>query len=183
MPTTRPDAALLRDIRLLIFDFDGVMTTNHVIVLQDGTEAVMCNRSDGLGVGLLQDLVKAQGGGGGKGGGGPELMVLSMEENPVVAARCKKLKLACIQGQKDKGAALTTIAADKGVSMAQIAYVGNDLNDVPCLSRVGLPIAVADAWPEALAHAKVITTRSGGYGAVREVCDWFRLALLDPLSR
>lgn len=169
MPHATPSASELSSIRLLIFDFDGVMTTNHVIVLQDGTEAVMCNRSDGLGIGMLQDLAKQR--------EGPELLVLSMEENPVVAARCKKLKLACIQGQKDKGAALATIAADKGVAMAQIAYVGNDRNDVPCMSRVGMPIAVADAWPEALEHAKFVTTRSGGHGAVREVCDWFRAAI------
>ena len=62
----------------------------------------------------------------------------------------------------------------RGLTAAQVAYVGNDVNDLECLRWVGLPIAVADAWPEARAAARLITTRLGGFGAVREVADWIQ---------
>ena len=155
--------AALRKVRLLVFDFDGVMTDNRVLVMQDGTEGVMCNRSDGLGIGMLRDA-------------GLSMLVLSKEQNPVVTARCRKLKLECLQGIDDKAAALTRILSERGLTPAQAAYVGNDLNDVPCMNLVGLPIAVADAWPIARKAAKFFTTRPGGHGAVREVCDWFLAA-------
>jgi YrbI family 3-deoxy-D-manno-octulosonate 8-phosphate phosphatase len=161
-------AASLRAVRLLVFDFDGVMTDNRVLVMQDGTEGVMCNRSDGLGLGMLAAAP-----------GAPALLVLSKEQNPVVSARCRKLKLECLQGIDDKPAALLSVLAARGLDPSQAAYVGNDTNDVGCMKMVGLSIAVADAWPPARAVAHVLTTRAGGHGAVREVCDWFLAALAD----
>lgn len=158
-----PPASLLRRIGLVVFDFDGVMTDNRVLVMQDGIEGVLCNRSDGLGIGMLRDA-------------GVPMLVLSKEQNPVVTARCRKLKLECIQGIDDKPAALAKILAARGLTHDQVAYVGNDLNDVDCMRSVGLPIAVADAWPVAAKAAKFRTTRNGGHGAVREVCDWFLAA-------
>jgi YrbI family 3-deoxy-D-manno-octulosonate 8-phosphate phosphatase len=153
----------LRDIALLVFDFDGVWTTNQVLVMQDGTEGVLANRSDGLGIGMLRDT-------------GLDMVVLSAEVNPVVTARCNKVKIPCVQGERDKVAALRRILADKHINPARVAYVGNDVNDVPCMNIVGLPIAVADSWPTVLPHAKLITQRTGGHGAVREVCEWFLAA-------
>ena len=163
-------------IRLLVLDFDGVLTDNRVLVDQDGTEAVICDRGDGLGLERLR-------------GKGIEVIVISKEKNPVVAARCRKLGIECIQGQEEKLLALMqkarNVTADHGPRTAdrpgatkigglkpeQIAYVGNDVNDLECLRWVGLPIAVCDAMPEVLAIAKWITTKPGGHGAVREVCD------------
>ncbi len=156
----QPGAAMLNRIGLVVFDFDGVMTDNTVLVMQDGAEGVLCNRSDGLGIGMMKDA-------------GIPMMVLSKEQNPVVAARCRKLKLDCLQGIDDKIGELTRIAAERSLTLDRVAYVGNDLNDVPCMAAVGLPIAVADAWPVAKRAARFITTRRGGHGAVREVCDWF----------
>ncbi|MBS0197134.1 MAG: HAD hydrolase family protein [Planctomycetes bacterium] len=140
------------------------MTDNTVIVMQDGTEAAVCNRSDGLGIGMLADL-------------GMPMLVVSKEQNPVVGARCKKLKLECHQGIDDKLEVLLRLIGERGLEPEQVAYVGNDVNDLPCMKHVGLPIAVADAYPEVLAVAAAVTTRPGGHGAVREVCDWFRASI------
>jgi 3-deoxy-D-manno-octulosonate 8-phosphate phosphatase (KDO 8-P phosphatase) len=152
--------SVIRRIRLVVFDFDGVFTDNTVYVLEDGREAVRCWRSDGLGLAKLPGL-------------GIEAMILSTETNPVVAARAAKLKLPCIQGQADKGAALEGILADKGVAAEDAAYVGNDINDADCLRRVGLPITVADAHADVASLAAYRTTATGGRGAVREICDLF----------
>lgn len=158
-----PPRALLRRIELLVFDFDGVMTDNRVLVMEDGREGVFCNRSDGLGLGMLRDA-------------GLPMLVMSKERNPVVAARCRKLELECVQGVDDKVEELRRRCATRAVPLAHVAYVGNDVNDEACMRAVGLPIAVADAWPAARKAAKFVTARPGGYGAVREVCDWFLAA-------
>lgn len=150
----------LSGIRVLILDFDGVMTDNRVMVMEDGREGVFCNRSDGLGIGMLRKQ-------------GFPIVVISTETNPVVSARCKKLKIPCTQGHEDKLAALKTVLEERGFSLAETAYLGNDVNDLPCLRVVGLPMAVADSYPEILAVAKLVTQRPGGYGAVREVTDMF----------
>lgn len=156
----------LARVRLVVFDFDGVMTDNRVLVMQDGTEGASCDRSDGLGVGMLKAA-------------GMPMLVLSKEQNPVVGARCRKLGLECHQGIDDKLTKLRDLLASRGLSMADIAYVGNDINDLACMREAGLPIAVADAYPPVLAAARMVTFRPGGRGAVREVCD----ALLEAMRR
>jgi YrbI family 3-deoxy-D-manno-octulosonate 8-phosphate phosphatase len=145
-------------LRLIVFDFDGVFTDNAVYVNQDGVESVRCWRSDGLGLSLLRRL-------------GLEVMVLSTEDNPVVTARCRKLKLRCDQGVTDKALRLQELAKEHGLSLSQVAYVGNDINDSGCLELAGLPVVVADAHPVVVPLAKWKTRKSGGAGAVREVCD------------
>lgn len=154
----REALALFSTIQLVVFDFDGVMSNNQVLVLQDATEGALCNRSDGLGIGMLKKA-------------GIPAMVLSKEQNPVVGARCKKLDLECHQGIDDKLPHLERILEQRKVSIAHVAYVGNDLNDVACMNRVGLPIAVADAFEPALRAARFVTHANGGFGAVREVID------------
>lgn len=150
--------ALLTSIKFLVLDFDGVMTDNRVLVLQDGTEGVFCNRSDGLGIEMLRKAAFP-------------VMVLSKEQNPVVAARCRKLNLECVQGCDDKLSELKRQASARGLAPREIAYVGNDVNDVECMKWVGAPIAVADAYPEALAAARLVTSKAGGLGAVREIAE------------
>jgi len=161
-----PISNLLSSIRLLVLDFDGVLTDNRVLVTEDGKEAVLCNRSDGLGL----EMLRAKGIG---------VLVLSKEKNPVVAARCRKLGIGCIQGCDHKLAALRKMAEDRNLKPEEIGYAGNDLNDLECLRWVGLPIAVRDAAPEVLAIAKWVTTSAGGRGAVREVCDAILAAKRD----
>ena len=157
----------LRAIELLVLDFDGVMTDNRVLVHEDGTEGVWCNRADGWGIEQLKARTDI------------EVLVLSTERNPVVASRCRKLGIDFTQASADKGSALRELADGRGLEASQIAYVGNDVNDLACLQWVGLPIAVADSSPEVLEVAEIITEKNGGYGAVREVCD----LLLDALER
>ncbi len=150
--------ALIRHIRLVAFDFDGVFTDDMVYVIQDGSEAVRCFRGDGIGLQKLDRL-------------GIETVIISTEANPVVSARAAKLKIHCIQDVRDKCIALEHFAAERGIMLSEVAFVGNDINDLDVLRNVGLPIVVRNAHPDVIAHAVYRTERAGGYGAVREVCD------------
>ncbi len=150
----------MKNVVLIVFDFDGVMTDNRVLVHQSGQEGVWCHRGDGWGIARLKEA-------------GVEVLVLSTERNPVVAARCRKLGIEAVQGCDDKLAALQRLARGRNLGLGQIAYVGNDLNDLACMQWVGWPIAVADAVPEVRGLAKWVTRLSGGRGAVREVADRF----------
>ena len=150
-------------IDLLVLDFDGVLTDDRVLVDQHGHEAVFCHRGDGWGLARLREA-------------GVGILVLSAETNPVVSARCKKLKIEAVQACDDKLAALQQIARTRGIAPGRIAYVGNDVNDLACLAWVGTPIAVADAAPDVRAACRHVTTRPGGHGAVREVCNWILTA-------
>jgi YrbI family 3-deoxy-D-manno-octulosonate 8-phosphate phosphatase len=150
--------SLFRAVKLVVFDFDGVFTDNTVYVSQDGVETVRCWRSDGLGLAKLKQA-------------GIATVVVSTETNPVVAARSKKLAMRCIQGCDDKLAAVRALADEHGVTLDDVAFVGNDINDLGCLQAVGLPIVVQDAHPDVVGAAAYRTTAPGGRGAVREVCD------------
>lgn len=150
--------ALLRSVRLLVLDFDGVMTDNRVLVMEDGREAVLCSRGDGMGLEMLRKA-------------GLPVMVISKEVNPVVGARCRKLKLRCEQGIEDKLGVLTSVVDELELSLSQVAYIGNDVNDLACMTAVGVPISPADGHPDALRAARIVTDLPGGMGAVREICD------------
>ena len=149
---------LAKNVRFIVFDFDGVFTDNRVFINEKGEESVTCNRSDGLGLGRLKQS-------------GLELLILSAEPNPVVARRAEKLKIRCIYNCKDKLKALLREVKRKGLSLKQVAYMGNDINDAVCLQAVGLPVVVADAHKDVLRHALYKTRLKGGRGAVREFCD------------
>lgn len=145
-------------VAALVFDFDGVFTDNKVITFQDGGEAAVSDRSDGWGIARLRKT-------------GLPLLVLSTETNPVVQARCDKLRILCLQGLEDKGGALQRWLDERGLPASQVVYVGNDANDLGCMALVGCPVAVADAYPEALERAVLVLKHPGGNGAVREICD------------
>lgn len=168
MELSAHDHALIKQIRLLVFDFDGVFTDNSVYVSENGTESVRCSRGDGLGLSRLRAMERM------------ELLVLSTEQNPVVTARCRKLKLLCIQGVADKAVRLGELAAERNLPLGNVAYVGNDINDAGCLKLAGLPIVVSDAHPEVRGMGRLRTTLPGGHGAVREICDTFCATLLAP---
>ena len=148
----------LRVIKLVVLDFDGVLTDNRVLVMEDGSEGVVCNRSDGIGIQAAREL-------------GIKFLVLSKEKNPVVQTRCSKLQLSCISGCDDKKSILSQHVVSVGCELNEVAYMGNDVNDIECLDMVGFPVAPADAWPEILEHVRFVTERPGGAGAVREFCD------------
>lgn len=148
----------IRSIRLVAFDFDGVFTDNTVYVNQDGSEAVRCFRGDGIGLRKLERL-------------GIGSVIISTETNSVVSARSRKLRIRCVQGCEDKLVALEAVMKEMSISFEQVAFVGNDVNDLTCLTCVSLPIVVRDAHPEVIPRALYQTKAQGGYGAVREVCD------------
>ncbi len=151
-------SSLPEKISALILDFDGVFTDNKVFVFQDGREAVVCDRSDGWGLGQLTQK-------------GLPVWILSTEPNPVVQARADKLGLPYRQGLQDKGQALGVLLNELNVDPMQVVYVGNDVNDLPCLHMVGCAVAVADAHPLVKAQAHLILARNGGDGALREICE------------
>ena len=148
----------LTEIKALIFDFDGVFTDNTVYVFEDGREAVVCSRADGLGLDKLRAARLP-------------MMVISTERNPVVAARCKKVKLPFLQGVADKLPALEQWLCEKGIALEHTAYLGNDVNDLACMRAVGWPVAVADAYPEIKEIARLVLAKPGGKGAIRELAD------------
>jgi N-acylneuraminate cytidylyltransferase len=142
----------------VVFDFDGVFTDNGVWLDEDGREAVVCRRDDGMGIQQLKRI-------------GVPILVLSTERNPVVSARARKLGIECIQGCDDKEAALLKWLVERNLAPDRVVYVGNDVNDLDCLRAVGCGVAVADAYPEAQRAARIVLSRAGGRGAVRELCD------------
>ena len=145
-------------VQLIAFDFDGVFTDNSVYVSQEGTESVRCWRSDGLGLTRLRSV-------------GVQSFIISTEANPVVTARANKLKMPCKQGIEDKAATILETCRELGVSPEQTMFVGNDINDIPAFKSVGIPVAVADAYPEVSPLVLYCTEKPGGFGAVREICD------------
>lgn len=146
------------NIKLIVFDFDGVFTNNLVYINEDGKESVVCNRSDGIGLSMLRKI-------------GIEMIILSTEKNPVVKQRANKLLLECHHGVENKLEYLKTISRDKKIPFQCIAYLGNDINDLECLKAVGLAVVVADAYSEVKQVAKIILSKKGGDGAVREFCE------------
>jgi 3-deoxy-D-manno-octulosonate 8-phosphate phosphatase (KDO 8-P phosphatase) len=145
-------------VRLLGIDFDGVMTDNSVYVFEDGREAVRCSRLEGYG---LRRLIAA----------GAEPVIVSTEANGVVTARARKLNIACKQNVPDKVAAMDALLRERGLDWREAAFIGNDVNDLDVLKRVGLPVVVADAHACVCLDGVFRTARRGGDGAVRELCD------------
>lgn len=144
--------------RLLALDFDGVLTDNTVWIDEVGSEMVRCDRSDGLGLRMVLEA-------------GIGVTVLSSEPSPVVPARCSKLGVECRHGLSDKRAELERIMRENRLRPDEVVYVGNDVNDLGCMRLAGTAVAVRDAHPQALQIADLVLERSGGHGAVRELCD------------
>ncbi|MEW6055125.1 MAG: HAD hydrolase family protein [Bdellovibrionota bacterium] len=145
--------------RLIVYDFDGVLTDNRVWVTEDGRESVACNRSDGWWMGQIRKL-------------GIEQIILSTEKNPVVSARARKLNIEAIQGQEDKKAALVALLEKKSLTPSDVCYIGNDMNDAGCMQIVGFSMCPNDSHPEILKLAKKTIPAAGGSGIVRHVYDW-----------
>lgn len=142
----------------IVLDFDGVLTDDRVWTDVEGRESVACSRGDGLGIERLRRA-------------GVPMLVLSKEQNPVVAARCAKLRLECRQGIDDKLPALRAWARENEFDLSSLVYVGNDVNDLACLQAVGCGAVPHDAHPDARAVAHLILDAPGGRGAVRALAD------------
>ena len=148
----------VKNLDLVVYDFDGVMTDNRVFVMEDGREAVRANRADGLGV----DMLRAA---------GLRQFMISTETNEVVAARARKLGLEMVHGCADKATALSDYCRDHRIELTRVVYVGNDTNDLEAMSLAGLRVAPADAHPAIIATADLITRARGGEGVIRELAD------------
>lgn len=146
-------------VQAVVLDFDGTQTDDRVWITADGTEQVAVHRGDGMGIAALRDA-------------GLPILFLSTEVNSVVTARAAKLRVECVHATQDKVSELRAWCGRIGVDLAQVAYVGNDLNDLGCLQVVGWPVAVANAHPAVKQAAAWTTTAAGGHGAVREVAAW-----------
>ena len=145
-------------VKLIVYDFDGVMTDNRVLTDQDGRESVRANRGDGMGVNMIRKL-------------GIPQVILSTEVNPVVKARADKIGLEAVHGIRDKGSALLNLAEKHGISVSEILYVGNDVNDADAMGLAGFKVAPSDGHPAVLALADYVTRAKGGNGVVRELAD------------
>ncbi len=149
------------NVKLLVSDFDGVMTDGYVYLDENGRESVKCSRKDGLGVELLKNA-------------GVEVMVLSKENNSVVKARCRKLKIKCRQGISSgagKVGILKEILKAKNLDNKSSCYIGDDINDVAAIKYAAVGVAVADSHPLVKKAADYITKARGGHHAVRELAE------------
>ena len=148
----------IKNIKLIIFDFDGVFTDNRVMTSQEGIETISCWRSDGIGLNRIMKL-------------GVKAVIVSTESNPVVSVRSAKLGIPCIQSVEDKALAVREVLSKYNVKKENTMFVGNDINDIPAFLEVEFPIGVADSYPEIYPYLVHKTTKNGGFGAVREICD------------
>lgn len=149
----------LKHIKLLLLDVDGVMTDGRIIWDANGTEIKFFNVKDGHGIKLVQRA-------------GIQVGIITGRTSAVVDLRAKELGIEILyQGSLRKQESYDDIKQRTGLSDHQIAYMGDDVIDVPVMRRVGFSAAPADALPEVLKVADYIAQAKGGWGAVRELCD------------
>ena len=149
----------LKGVRLFATDVDGVLTDGGMYYSESGDELKKFNTRDGMGIKLLQraGLITA---------------LITMEETKLVMRRAEKLAIPEVhQGAREKLAVLRALAARHGLTLEEMAYIGDDVNDLEALKAVGFSAAPADAMPSVLKVVNYVCRKSGGEGAVREVVD------------
>ncbi len=157
--TSLPDDSTLASIRLVAFDVDGVFTDGRFYLSNDGVESKAFNTQDGYGVRCLLDA-------------GVEIAVISGRRSAAVQQRMDELGVRhVIQGCADKITAFDALTKELGVTDAECIYVGDDVPDLPLLAKAGISVAVANAVAEVRELSDYTTHSSGGFGAVREICD------------
>ena len=146
----------LKKTKLLALDVDGVLTDGSIYISPAGEVFKGFNAKDGMGISCaLRSNLK--------------IAVITGRQSPIVERRCEELGIKLLmQGVKDKRMALEQMAKELGLTPNEIAYMGDDLNDIPAFAAAGLNIAPADASIEVLAVADIVTKANGGHGAVRE---------------
>jgi 3-deoxy-D-manno-octulosonate 8-phosphate phosphatase (KDO 8-P phosphatase) len=148
------------NIRLLALDVDGVLSDGRVIYASDGSELKAFNIKDGLGIKLLQRA-------------GITVAIITGRRSAVVGRRATELGITeLIEGREDKLAALRELCERLGLTLAECAYMGDDLPDLGAIRAAGLGLTVADAVAEVRTAANWCSAASGGAGAVREACEW-----------
>jgi len=150
----------IKNLKLMIFDVDGVFTNGEITFSDDGTEYKTFHVHDGLGI---KTLIRQ----------GIEVAIISSRETNIVNKRFGELGVKHIyQGYHDKGPAYLTVLDQLSLEDHQVGYVGDDLPDLPLIRMAGCGIAVANASPPLHEHADWVSTKRGGEGAVREICDF-----------
>ena len=151
---------LAKKIKAVIFDVDGVLTDGSLTFDEDGKEYKTFNAKDGQGIVMLTKT-------------GFVTAIITARQNGTVRHRFNNLGMTkLVEGCKNKIAALKELMQEFNLEYEEIAYMGDDLPDICVLKKVGLPCAPADAVSEVLNHAKFISSKNGGRGAVREICDF-----------
>ena len=152
--------ARLAQVKLLALDVDGVLTDGGLYYSDSGEEMKRFHVKDGQGLKSLRDI-------------GIEVAIISGSASRSTLHRARTLGiLHTFVGTEDKLSTLKMLCQQLGLSLAQVAYVGDDVNDLPVMRAVGCPLTVADAMPENRACALYVTKLGGGQGAVREICDY-----------
>jgi len=148
-----------RDIKLLLLDVDGVLTDGNLLYTSVDQESKSFNTLDGFGIRLMHEA-------------GIDVGVITARESAVVLRRATELKMRFIhQGTVNKNNALAQIISESGLTLPEIAYMGDDWLDLVILQQVGLAVAPANGVPEVREVAHYVTRQRGGQGAVRECCN------------
>lgn len=148
----------LSDCHVLFMDFDGVHTNDKMLLREDGVEHVTVSRADGMGISILKEK-------------GINPIILTREENSVVSQRAKKLNIEINFGVKNKLEFLKDWAIKNNYKSENIAYVGNDINDLDCMNWVGMPFSPSDAHPDIMSSGCRVLSTKGGSGVIRELAD------------
>tara|TARA_B100000965_G_C19581722_1_gene753873 strand:+ start:1808 stop:2302 length:495 start_codon:yes stop_codon:yes gene_type:complete len=150
-----------KNIKVLFLDFDGVLTDNKVIVNEKGIESVRCSRSDSL----YSDMIKNK--------FSLKLIVISSEKNRVVEVRCQKMKLPFIHGVSDKLKSINKFLIKNNLNFQNLAYIGNDLNDLEVMKKCNFKICPYDSVPEIKKISNLVLKTKGGDGVLKEVFNEF----------
>jgi len=158
-------------IKLICLDFDGVLTDNTVIHGQDGKESIIRSRADSMAIDFLSDAGLYDKKNYESNSHKIDIIIISRETNPIVSSVGKKIKIKCSQSQYKKLEAFQEEVEKRKLNYSQVLFMGNDLNDIECIKKAGIGVAVADSHPKVLKTADYITKHKGGKGAFREICE------------
>tara|TARA_B100000427_G_scaffold327197_1_gene337412 strand:+ start:1667 stop:2830 length:1164 start_codon:yes stop_codon:yes gene_type:complete len=151
------DRINIKNVELIVSDFDGVFTDNYVNTIDDGTESVITSKADSLAISNFRKKHPIP------------FIVLTSEQNISVKKRCEKLQLPCHQIQDDKQKYLSKYLYENNISPKNVVYIGNDVNDLTCLNYVGFPVAVSDSDPALFNSSFLVLNSKGGHGAIKEL--------------
>lgn len=151
--------ARLKNIRMLATDVDGVLTDSGMYYSESGDEMKRFSTRDGMGMVLLRQA-------------GFKVAIVTSEDTKIVERRAAKLNITdLVQGARDKVAAMEILMKRHGLGWREVAYVGDDVNDIEVMKRVGFAAAPADGSAQNKKVAHYVTNKKGGEGCVREICD------------
>ena len=149
-----------KDLKLLVLDVDGVLTEGELILIGEDLEAKRFSLHDGMGIIFLRTAEI-------------KIALITGRVSPMVRRRAQELKIDELsEGFFFKEDGVKELLQKLNLNLWEVAYVGDDIHDVPAMKQVSLPIAVANARPEVKEHSVYVTSAPGGHGAVREVAEW-----------